>query len=247
MRVDEALMLAIPVGLVTAAGLLVRVAIDTFGRKKMTPVEVAQQKIEQLKRGVQPSDMVVIDPETGCTLAEMEGPPPPSSPKLKPGVVSDPPWFVYALRDPRTHAIHYVGITMRIKQRYAAHLRPSGTTAKDKWIQELQAAGAFPQMELLEEGQGGDGGRAAEARWILKMRRAGAPLTNATNSIASAGVSPERLAECVAVQVRLHEEWKARHARRPIFNLEYWVSVIQQIWRGERIWSNSLDDELGRK
>lgn len=201
---------------------------------------IAAIKIEHLKRGIPYRAIPVLLSETGCTQAEEDAPPPPRL-RQKPNVVYDPPWWVYALRDPRTHAIRYVGITTHLKQRFASHRRPDGTTPKDEWVRELKAAGFSPKLEILQKGKGGDGGRQAEERWIRKMRLAGAPLTNATQAIAQAGASMEKLNACLAVQRDLRRNWRERVAQRPVFDLEYWTGVIREIWHGKRIWTSALD------
>lgn len=61
---------------------------------------------------------------------------------------------VYALCDPRTHDLRYVGKTCRsLNERLADHMTPSylkTSTYKNRWLRQLKSAGLKPDIVLLE-------------------------------------------------------------------------------------------------
>lgn len=87
--------------------------------------------------------------------------------------------FIYALIDPMTGGVHYVGKTLDMKEREYQHFT-SGLKVTDKrsaWIASLRAQHTRPKMHLLEECTL-DGWQEAEKRWIAHYRSSGAPITN---------------------------------------------------------------------
>lgn len=89
---------------------------------------------------------------------------------------------IYALIDPRDGTERYVGRTIvDLGVRLSGHLteaRPKSDVYSRKvaWLRDLIAAGLRPKVRLLEDTPIRDLG--AEQRWILRLSRAGAPLTN---------------------------------------------------------------------
>lgn len=94
------------------------------------------------------------------------------------------PWTIYALSDPRTGLVRYVGKTFKAAAlRLSDHLsemRSGARTYKAQWLRGLLAVGERPRLSVLEMGDG-DGWAEAERRWIASMRATGAPLTNLTD------------------------------------------------------------------
>jgi hypothetical protein len=86
--------------------------------------------------------------------------------------------YLYVLRDPRTDAIRYVGITNSPIARYLRHLGARDRTRKDRWIKRLKRAGLIPKMEIVDVVE--DRGRAEliEAKLIVAMLGQGYRLTN---------------------------------------------------------------------
>lgn len=93
---------------------------------------------------------------------------------------------IYALSDPRTDEIRYVGWTKHtIGKRIVAHVEEAKRleagkarrTHKNRWVLSLVRRGLRPVGELLEETNDPD---EAGRRWIRRMREEGARLTNAT-------------------------------------------------------------------
>lgn len=88
-------------------------------------------------------------------------------------------WSVYALIDPRDEQVRYVGKSVSVATRIAAHLRDRGSTRKARWIQQLLREGALPQVTILETGSGD--WQIAETKWISHYRALGCDLTNLTS------------------------------------------------------------------
>jgi hypothetical protein len=62
------------------------------------------------------------------------------------------PCLIYALIDPRTDKVRYVGRTIRSKHRPKEHLRRGGPL-KRAWVEELKAVGLEPRFIGLEHGE----------------------------------------------------------------------------------------------
>lgn len=97
--------------------------------------------------------------------------------------MSSTTWFIYALKDPRTDDVRYVGRTTNLSRRKGLHVwnarnRPDET--RTNWIAELLAEGLRPTMETLETGAGA-GYEEAEIHWISTYRARGFNLTNKTD------------------------------------------------------------------
>lgn len=102
------------------------------------------------------------------------------------------PWEIYALSDPRTNAIRYVGVTFRARRRFNEHLSRAirgGKTYRDCWIRSLVDAGIRPVYQVIEQGQG-DGWQDRERFWIAHYRLE-CKLTNLTDGgDGTPGLSP---------------------------------------------------------
>lgn len=89
-------------------------------------------------------------------------------------------YTVYALIDPRSHAVRYVGITNNVYERFKQHIRCNGVNAgKDAWIQDLQSQQHMVIMQTLEQVETADQARIQERYWIRHYDRLGAVLLNA--------------------------------------------------------------------
>lgn len=93
---------------------------------------------------------------------------------------------IYALIDPRTDGVRYVGQALDPTWRLQQHLYelPSGSkTHKNHWLRELHQAGYAPRLQILEVATE-DTADDSERRWIAfygrEDRNAG-PLTNHTD------------------------------------------------------------------
>lgn len=112
------------------------------------------------------------------------------------------PAYVYALKDPRTGLVRYVGATVQTLakrlskhmgivriciQAAKAHNKPLSDwlrierNPKDQWLLELATQGLQPDIEILEVIEGVTNPSDClddESKWIAKLLRDGMPLTN---------------------------------------------------------------------
>lgn len=90
--------------------------------------------------------------------------------------------FIYALIDPRTDAVRYVGKSDKPRTRLRQHIRAASGGANSRlyqWIRELLAAGLEPHMEILEEVSVNEW-PDAERHWMEVYHGRGCQLLNAT-------------------------------------------------------------------
>lgn len=87
--------------------------------------------------------------------------------------------WVYALVDPRTSEVRYVGASQNLRQRTREHARGfSGSQTVGKWTRELRKAGLKPQVYLLQLVVETERRQVAEVRWIRGCVERGARLLN---------------------------------------------------------------------
>lgn len=103
---------------------------------------------------------------------------------MKPRNLESRAWSVYALIDPFTKAVRYVGWSVDVKTRFVRHLtyakRLSDQTYRARWIRSLLAQREIPILQILESGIGYSYADC-EKRWIKHFRSIGARLTNLTD------------------------------------------------------------------
>jgi excisionase family DNA binding protein len=86
---------------------------------------------------------------------------------------------VYALGDPRTGEIRYIGIANDVYSRYAQHLNhPHLNKEKNTWMEDIKAAGIVPTLTILEPDVSVDMIYEREKYWIQHYQALGASLTN---------------------------------------------------------------------
>ena len=127
---------------------------------------------------------------------------------------------IYALCDPRTDEVRYVGKANNPKSRLRSHLKPRDRTLthKDCWVASLAVLGLKPKMVILETVDA-DTWKAAECKWILHYRRLGANLTN--HSDGGDGYNPNEAtrakmrANGIAWWDSLTEQQRIDHVRNP--------------------------------
>lgn len=91
-------------------------------------------------------------------------------------------WYIYALIDPRTEEIRYIGWSVDVEKRLGDHCseaRRNRKTYKDKWICSLLSNGLKPIYRILEHGT--KDWASAEQKWITHFRSDGARLVNGTD------------------------------------------------------------------
>jgi hypothetical protein len=89
--------------------------------------------------------------------------------------------YIYALIDPTTRLVRYVGKSVSVKHRFWTHIcTPDPNTHRGRWIQKLRASGLVPVLETLETINDPDNNKwqAREKYWIKWMRDEGYELTN---------------------------------------------------------------------
>jgi len=88
--------------------------------------------------------------------------------------------FIYALADPETDEVRYVGKADCVKERYASHLREAKTgkqSHKCNWIRQVIVKKQKPKLIVLEKVSQEDW-KKAEIYYIEEFRKFGHNLTN---------------------------------------------------------------------
>ncbi len=95
------------------------------------------------------------------------------------------PTFVYALLDPRTDRVRYVGYSYDPWERLHGHHghvqdMSRSVTHKNNWLRGLIDAGYEPRMVVIDRCLGPEDAKSSEVSWIEFYRSIGEPLTNMT-------------------------------------------------------------------
>jgi hypothetical protein len=86
---------------------------------------------------------------------------------------------IYALQDPETQEVRYIGQTVSPDLRFRVHMRGRGeSTAKTAWVRSLLQRDKEPELVILEGGVPADAGATREAYWLDHYRNLGADLLN---------------------------------------------------------------------
>lgn len=88
--------------------------------------------------------------------------------------------IIYALCDPDTREVRYVGFSSRARIRLYNHIceaRHGGTTPKCQWIRSLLERDLRPELRFVEE-VSFNSWKERECYWIEEFRRQGFDLTN---------------------------------------------------------------------
>lgn len=85
--------------------------------------------------------------------------------------------YVYALRDPQTQLICYVGSSGNTQQRLAALLAYGPSTGVQEWIENLRNLRLKPIMEILDQCSSEERDDR-ESSWIARLLKDGHPLIN---------------------------------------------------------------------
>ena len=93
--------------------------------------------------------------------------------------------FIYALTDPETGFVRYIGKSVSPKRRFRAHLSDKSRTYRTNWICGLATRGLSPNLVILEEVHVAEGS-STEIQWIAHFGHVG--LVNGTNGGDGAGI-----------------------------------------------------------
>jgi hypothetical protein len=120
-------------------------------------------------------------------------------------VATEEPVTIYALADPRTGEVRYVGKAVdparRLRQHMTAFQLRNYRSQKNSWLLSLLDAGVTPTLHVLELVEHQDA-NAAEIRWIAKALEMGARLTNGTAGGEGGAVTdPEAKARILAAHL----------------------------------------------
>jgi hypothetical protein len=90
-----------------------------------------------------------------------------------------PPVYIYALADPDSGEIRYIGQSKNVWKRYASHLMMlQGSAAKHIWFQELQQRWKMPVLKILEDGLSPEEANERERQWIAYYALEGSRMVN---------------------------------------------------------------------
>ena len=89
--------------------------------------------------------------------------------------------YIYALIDPNTYKIRYIGKSTRPKQRLQNQMNEVSNCHRSHWLQSLKAEGKRPHQVILQELYDDEHWQSFEVAWIRHGRAMGWPLTNNTD------------------------------------------------------------------
>jgi DNA-binding Xre family transcriptional regulator len=108
---------------------------------------------------------------------------------------------VYALGDPRTSEIYYIGIAQDVYRRYAQHINyPHRNGQKNAWMEDLKEAGMVPTLLILETDP--DNIYDRERYWIQHYLNLEMPLTNITD------IQPQKVEKPIKIEGSTEEPIK---------------------------------------
>lgn len=146
---------------------------------------------------------------------------------------------IYALRDPDTGDIRYVGMTGNLERRIIAHMQP--VTNVQRWIEELRKSGKTIKVDVLQECSF-EAALLAERAWIDKMLSRGCDLLNISGVPVTSPSYPERQRrrqgqdwsdkKNITVPVAMHANIKAISDRDDLTMYEVVAKAIEAYeWR----------------
>ncbi len=89
--------------------------------------------------------------------------------------------YIYALVDPFTKEIRYIGKSIRPKARLTNHCNEKSITWRTNWIRSVLEKGERPELCILQSLNDKEDWQKAEMAWIKKGREIGWKLTNCTD------------------------------------------------------------------
>lgn len=122
----------------------------------------------------------------------------------------NPDYIIYALIDPTTGHIRYIGLTTKGVARPMRHCTngyKKDNTRRSKWTRSLIARGIYPEWRVIEYCESKQDLSNAEKFWIKHCREIGCPLVNHTDG-GFDGVPNEE------TRLRLRESHIQTHCKR---------------------------------
>ena len=118
-------------------------------------------------------------------------------------------YVIYAITDPRSRDVFYIGETGNFVRRCKQHL-DGGDQLSGLLIQQIQEAGFVPQFSILERCGSQESALMAEIAWIEFFKSRGAKLSNSQAFNGHADRSAEKRAQAKAL------EWmqRAKHSAK---------------------------------
>lgn len=89
--------------------------------------------------------------------------------------------YIYALIDPDTRKIRYIGKSIRPKERLGNQMNESSNCHRSHWLRNLRNHGKRPHQIILQELDDSEPWQEWEKAWIRHGREVGWPLTNNTD------------------------------------------------------------------
>jgi hypothetical protein len=89
--------------------------------------------------------------------------------------------YIYALTDPDSNLIRYIGKSIKPKERLQNHMNEVSNCHRSHWLQSLKKQGKKAKMKFLEVLEYGENWQERERYWIKKGKAEGWPLTNNTS------------------------------------------------------------------
>lgn len=89
--------------------------------------------------------------------------------------------YIYALSDPDTCQVRYIGKSIRPAERLQNHMNEVSNCHRSHWLQSLKKAGKRPTITIIEQIAGDIPWQLSERYWIARGRKFGWPLTNNTD------------------------------------------------------------------
>lgn len=112
--------------------------------------------------------------------------------------------YIYALGDPDTCEIRYIGKSIRPVERLQNHMNEVSNCHRSNWLQSLKRAGKRPLMTIIEQITGDMPWQPSERYWIARGRALGWPLTNNTDGGDGVPGLPQ------ATRERMASVWRGR-------------------------------------
>lgn len=135
--------------------------------------------------------------------------------------------FIYALRDPRTDLIRYVGKADDPQKRLSVHLADKHRNHRTNWIKDLMINGLEPVLEIVDEVPFSEW-PMWEVAYIENFRDLGYPLVNGTlGGEGSMGVTEETLAKIQESRKHLKRTPESKEKTRKAVK-KYWASITPE-------------------